>query len=126
LFIRPVASTASIFVLAALALGACGAQRSATGSASPAAVPSPRDTPIAGDTSPIPDEATAAACGADRAARYIGRQATPALRAEVGALVGDRRIRWIAPGDAVTMDFSPSRLNMMLDERATITEARCG
>ena len=34
--------------------------------------------------------------------------------------------RFISPGDAVTMDYSPERLNFDLDETGTITRVWCG
>jgi len=65
-------------------------------------------------------------CGADKAAAFVGRQATSAVRAEVAASVGERTIRWIRPGDVVTQDFIETRLNVMLDGKDVITGARCG
>lgn len=35
-------------------------------------------------------------------------------------------VRIIEPGQAVTADFSPNRLNILLDDAGIITEIRCG
>lgn len=35
-------------------------------------------------------------------------------------------VRVIHPGQAVTMDFSPARLNIIIDEQGKIAEVRCG
>lgn len=102
------------------------ARAMATGSPGSSPAPVPAETPMPGNSEPIPAEAPDRACGADKAARFVGRKATPAVRAEVAAAVGERPIRWIGPGDVVTMDFSETRLNMMLDDGGTITAARCG
>ena len=48
------------------------------------------------------------------------------MKAEISATVGERPIRYIAPGDAVTLDFSPSRLNVELGEDGRIKLFRCG
>jgi hypothetical protein len=68
----------------------------------------------------------ASPCGANRAAGYVGRVATPAVRVEVAQAVGHTRIRWIRPGDAVTMDYSEARLNADLDSTGKILGFRCG
>ena len=64
------------------------------------------------------DEADA--CGADDSQGYVG-QPLSALDAE---LVADARV--IRPGDAVTMDYRPSRLNVYLDANDVITRIVCG
>jgi len=45
---------------------------------------------------------------------------------EVERRSGARRVRWIQPGDAVTMDYIPERLNVHLDERGIIQRFACG
>ena len=48
-------------------------------------------------------------------------------KADLVKLLGHNRIRWLGPDDAMTMDFSPERLNVMLDaQKRTITGVRCG
>jgi hypothetical protein len=91
------------------------------------------DTPVSSGPLPSPtasQQPPAApgedSCGAGKAARFVGQIATPATRAEVSAAVGHTSIRWIRPGDAVTMDYSESRLNADLDARDKIVGFRCG
>ena len=70
---------------------------------------------------------SSSACGADKAKAFIGRQDRPTTRADLVKAVGHDRIRWLGPDDAATMDFSPERLNVMLDaQKRTITGAKCG
>ena len=60
-------------------------------------------------------------CGAALRAGYVGQPIT--------ALVMDRQaggVRIIRPGDAVTEDYSPARLNVDLDASDTITRLWCG
>lgn len=66
------------------------------------------------------------ACGASRVRTAVGQQRSDALAAEVARRSGAERIRWIGPGDAVTQDFRPDRLNVHLDERGRIRRVVCG
>ena len=66
-------------------------------------------------------------CGALKVAAFVGRQDRPTTRADLAKAVGHDTIRWIGPDDAVTMDFNPARLNVLLDQtKRLITGARCG
>jgi hypothetical protein len=68
----------------------------------------------------------ATSCGTEKVARFTGAIATPAVRKAIAALVGRTPIRWIAPGQPITLDFSETRLNVMVDERNKIAAMRCG
>ncbi len=65
-------------------------------------------------------------CSAAGAAMALGQPFDQALgeRARTGA--GAELLRVIRPGDAVTMDFRPERLNLELDSEGRVAEARCG
>lgn len=65
-------------------------------------------------------------CSAAELARYAGAQATEEVRATIAATLGDRRVRYIAPGDAVTQDYRIDRLNVELGEDGRIVRLRCG
>lgn len=75
-------------------------------------------------TSPPPT--TADRCGAAAADQFIGRKDTPMVRAELARQIGHGRIRWLAPGTVVTMDYREDRLNVDLDAGGVIVRARCG
>ena len=124
----------------ALALTACGTQAPSSAPATPstaapeiASASSPLTArpgrgslePESPGPSPLPPE-EAGGCGRQRASAFIGRQVSPAVRAEVTSAVGRRATRWIGPGDVVTMDYSESRLNMMLDAGGRIVAVKCG
>lgn len=82
---------------------------------------------MTGSSTPIPADATLSTCGADKAKTFIGRQDRPTTRADLVKAVGHDRIRWLGPDDAMTMDFSPERLNVLLDaQKRTITGVHCG
>ena len=46
--------------------------------------------------------------------------------AELAQIEGPKRIRVIRPGDAVTMDHMPVRLNIEVDEDDIVRRLRCG
>lgn len=72
------------------------------------------------------EQAFAEDCGLEKAIAFVGRTDNAALRKAVTHAVGARPIRWIRPGDAVTQDYGPNRLNVMLDENGRIASVRCG
>ena len=94
--------------------------------ASPAPSPSPSKSAMSESPTPAAANAPSSECGAEKAAKFVGRNATPDVRAQVARAVGHDSIRWIGPGDAVTMDYGEGRLNADLDERGKITSFRCG
>jgi hypothetical protein len=71
-------------------------------------------------------DAPAGRCSADGLADLVGREGTSALGAEALRRSGARTIRWIRPGDAVTMDFREDRLNLNLDAAGRLERANCG
>ena len=97
----------------------------ATVTAGPGATPTASDTAMPTPT-PSPTNAAPSVCGAGKAAKFVGRNATPDVRAQVIETVGHNRIRWIGPDTVVTMDFSEARLNADLTAANRITGFRCG
>ncbi len=77
-------------------------------------------------TTPTEESPTSTACNAEAGAALVGRAATAALGAEALRLTGARRLRWIRPGDVVTMDYSPQRLNVHLDAEGRVGRLACG
>jgi Peptidase inhibitor I78 family len=65
-------------------------------------------------------------CDANRVLDLKGKLRSPAIEADALARSGAKRVRWIEPGSAVTMDFRVDRLNLHVDKTGTITDARCG
>jgi hypothetical protein len=51
---------------------------------------------------------------------------TETVKEEIASTAGHSRIRYIAPGDVVTMDFRPDRLNVETGEDGRIKLFRCG
>lgn len=67
-----------------------------------------------------------AACDAGMVQDLIGRRATAELGREALRQSGARALRWIRPGQAITMDFSPDRLNVEVDGQDRVAALRCG
>lgn len=132
--------------LGAWLLTACTAQPASTGepanasSAEPAAsapAASAPDAPAQSEplpgreTWPVRDESRtpeepSGECDSGKAEGLVGREASEANGAEAKRLTGARAIRWIRPGQAVTMDYSPSRLNIKVDASERIEGFTCG
>ena len=123
-----------IALASSFALAACGADES-----NPAenVAASPEVPVFSEETPPATAEAATMAmpvgtpeptdCNADRAAQFAGRTADTEVRAElVEAVAPVTAIRWVGPGDATTEDYSPERLNVMLDAGEVIVSAHCG
>jgi len=66
------------------------------------------------------------ACRADKVKPWIGKKATPAVRAAVAKATGAKTIRWVRPDMAVTADYHPDRLGIALTAKDVIRSARCG
>lgn len=66
------------------------------------------------------------ACTITNLGSLVGQQATQRLGTEAMRLSNSRTIRWIRPGDAVTMDYRLDRLNILLDSSNAVTSFNCG
>jgi len=66
------------------------------------------------------------ACSVTNLGSLVGQQATQRLGTEALRVSNSRTIRWIRPGDAVTMDYRLDRLNIMLDSSNVVTSFNCG
>lgn len=58
--------------------------------------------------------------------RFIGAQSVQQVRVMIGQIARPNSVRWIAPGQAITLDFNARRLNVILDESGHIAAMRCG
>ena len=96
-----------LILTAGLALAACVSGGGGSGKSSAAVVPGRGMDP--------------APCGADRLAHLAGHALTSLPGDEV-----DGPLRVIRPGDAVTEDLNPRRLNVSLDAQDTIAALSCG
>ena len=65
-------------------------------------------------------------CDASGLGDLVGRPASSELGTEAVRRSGARSLRWIQPGDAVTMDYRTDRLNIRLDSRNRVEGFTCG
>lgn len=108
--------------IAGIALMACSPPASDT------TTPSPDASAVAPETNPAPPAPVAGAdpavddtCGMVQHAGLIGKPATDPAVPPAGP-----QVRHLPPGSQVTMDFSPTRLNIDIDAAGVITALRCG
>lgn len=80
-------------------------------------------TPVA---PPEPQPVPEGSCQPEAANGLIGRERSEAVGQEAMRRTGARGLRWIAPGQAVTMDYRPDRLNIMTDAKGKIESFKCG
>jgi hypothetical protein len=65
-------------------------------------------------------------CNATGVQGMVGQVATQTMGAEAVRTSGARTMRWIRPGEVVTMDYRTDRLNVHLDAQNRITQVNCG
>ncbi|MBX3562039.1 MAG: hypothetical protein KF780_09540 [Sphingomonas sp.] len=65
-------------------------------------------------------------CNADAVQNLVGREPSSEVGADALARSNSRSLRWIRPGDAVTMDYREDRLNIHIDARGRIERITCG
>jgi len=84
---------------------------------------------LAAQPAPAPPAAAAvdaAACDAVQAQWLVGKTPTEAEIEQARTDAGAQSARSLKPGQAVTMEFNATRLNLDLDEAGTVVSARCG
>jgi hypothetical protein len=76
-------------------------------------------------TAPAP-ESSVRSCDASKAQSLVGQAASGQLAAEAQRLSGAEMVRWLQPGQIITMEFRADRLNLVLDAQNKIQSIRCG
>ena len=57
---------------------------------------------------------------------FVGQLPTQDTSLKMMGFSRARTLRWVPPGGAVTMDYSPQRLTVQLDAQGRIASAKCG
>ena len=83
-------------------------------------------TTVPAEEEPVNVGETMTPCRSEELGDLIGRPATAELGAEAMRRSGARALRWIRPGDAVTMDYREDRLNVRLDGAGRVEGFACG
>lgn len=89
------------------------------------AAPSPAAMPVAVAVYEAPS-AEGATCRLDLLKVLEGRPGSAVVAAQALDLSGARSIRWMHPGDAVTMDFRADRLDIKLTHDNIVKSFACG
>ena len=104
---------ASAVLAAAFLLMGCAAQ-------SPAPAPASAEPVASVPEPPLPT------CEAEPGQFALGQAASPQLEAAARHRTQASSSRVLEPGQAVTMEFNASRLNLEVDARGRVTAVRCG
>lgn len=80
----------------------------------------------AGAGLPADEVEYATSCYPENAAFAVGQPATRDLIEQARAAAGAQIARTLAPGQMVTMEYHPSRLNIDVDADNVVTQVRCG
>ena len=120
-----------IITCTALAALLCGCRTSLPpGSRNPLIYPPDYGTPSApyqaGVTTRPAAGSTRGQCSNTGLERFAGQVATAQVGSEMLRASGARTVRWVQPGMAVTMEFSPQRLTVQLAPGNVIQRATCG
>ena len=75
---------------------------------------------------PVRGETSGHACRNSELDRFVGREATSGLAAELRRASGAKTVRWVRPGMMVTMDYRNDRLTVRVNERNRVVSANCG
>ena len=75
---------------------------------------------------PVRGGDTARNCEGAHLEALIGRRRNAATESLALHLSGAGIVRWIRPGQMVTMDYRPDRLDLSLDRNGRIVRATCG
>ena len=94
-----------------------------TAAASLAACDTGAMTPGFGDPG---DPGDGSACSVDPAAFVMDEMYSDTLGQEALDASGANTLRVVRPGEAMTMDFRPERLTLMLDDDDRVEDIRCG
>jgi hypothetical protein len=67
-----------------------------------------------------------ATCRSEPLAQFTGQPASQELGERMLRASGARIIRWVPKGSAVTMEFNPERITVLLDGSNRVEQASCG
>lgn len=65
-------------------------------------------------------------CDAGPAQKLTGQTYSDNIEQQAKALSGSRTVRTLRPGQVITMEYDPERINLRLDERDIVTTVGCG
>lgn len=106
-------------------LGGCAAP-DAGGSATGVSNTSATSNTAGTDYAPMPAGPASSDCDADAVQNMLGQVYRDSVGETARQRSGSRRIRLLRPGQVMTMEYDPSRINIILDDKGAIQALRCG
>ncbi|HYG42343.1 MAG TPA: I78 family peptidase inhibitor [Bordetella sp.] len=98
-----------------------------TACAAPGTQRASSDAPDAGAAgTPSGDTASPATCDAQPVQDLIGKKYSESVGNDARARSQSSQLRVLRPGQVMTMEYNPARLNVILDGGDAITALRCG
>jgi hypothetical protein len=74
---------------------------------------------------PAPD-AQQGDCNADPVQNMIGQSYSDSVGVSLQQRSGSQALRLLKPGEVMTMEYNPTRINVILDDHGAIEALRCG
>lgn len=65
-------------------------------------------------------------CDAQPVQGMIGKKLTPSVTEDARVGATSKKTRILRPGEVMTMEYDPERLNLILDNNGALTALRCG
>ena len=75
---------------------------------------------------PVHGETPGYECKSEGLDTFVGREPTAEIGSEILATAGAKVLRWLVPGQMVTMEFRGDRVNVKLDAQDRIEAVTCG
>lgn len=65
-------------------------------------------------------------CDAQPVQKLIGTKLTPSVEDQIRQASTSSKTRVLKPGEVMTMEYDPKRINLILDQQGALTALRCG
>lgn len=86
----------------------------------------PAAPPADGNQTPQEQVPEGGSCDAAKAQSFVGEPESAEIAEQARQKSGARAVRWLRPGQIVTMEYRDDRLNLELDAEGKIIAIRCG
>lgn len=73
-----------------------------------------------------PSYAASQDCDAQPVQKLIGTKLTTSVENQIKQASSSSKTRVLKPGEVMTMEYDPRRINLILDEQGALTALRCG
>ena len=83
-------------------------------------------TAMAAHEPPVHGDTPGHECRSEGLDAFVGQDATAELGGEILAKSGAKVLRWLQPGQIVTMEFRADRVNVKLDAQNKVAAVTCG